>query len=192
MVFLLRLAIAFRMIRSVLVIRALIISVFGFINLNKPSNNGTVYISNVLESVTVVKDEWGIPHIEAENQHDAIFTYGYTIAKGRLFQMDLQRRLARGQLAEILGKDLVKIDKMLRTYMLAHHAKKYISDSTKISPDALKYVDAFIEGINYFIKTTHNIFQKTLLHLVNHLQSFFIVRKIYIIKLYIAFKFSKI
>lgn len=135
------------------VFAVLIISVFGFINLNKPSNNGTVYISNVLESVTVVKDEWGIPHIEAENQHDAIFTYGYTIAKDRLFQMDLQRRLARGQLAEILGKDLVKIDKMLRTYMLAHHAKKYISDSTKISPDALKYVDAFIEGINYFIKT---------------------------------------
>ena len=73
------------------VFAVLIISVFGFINLNKPTNNGKVYISNVLESVTVVKDEWGIPHIEAENQHDAIFTYGYTIAKDRLFQMDLQR-----------------------------------------------------------------------------------------------------
>ena len=83
----------------------------------KPSNNnGIVNISNVLDSVTVIKDQWGIPHIEAKNQHDAIFTYGYTIAKDRLFQMDLQRRLARGELSEILGKDLVKIDKMLKLY----------------------------------------------------------------------------
>ena len=43
--------------------------------------------------------------IKAKNQHDAIFTYGYTIAKDRLFQMDLQRRLARGELSEILGKE---------------------------------------------------------------------------------------
>lgn len=130
----------------------IIISLYSLINLSKPSNNGIVNISNVLDSVTVIKDQWGIPHIEAKNQHDAIFTYGYTIAKDRLFQMDLQRRLARGELSEILGKDLVKIDKMLRTYMIVHHAKKYISDSSKISTDALKYVDAFIEGINCFIK----------------------------------------
>ena len=131
----------------------IIISIFSLINLSKPSNNGIVNISNVLDSVTVLKDQWGIPHIEAKNQHDAIFTYGYTIAKDRLFQMDLQRRLARGELSEILGKDLVKIDKMLRTYMIVHHAEKYIADSSNISPEALKYVDAFIEGINYLIKT---------------------------------------
>jgi len=131
----------------------LIISLFSLINFSKPTNNGIVSIPKVLDSVSVIKDKWGIPHIKAKNQHDAIFTYGYTIAKDRLFQMDLQRRLARGELSEILGKDLVKIDKMLRTYMIGYHAKKYIADSSKISPDALKYVDAFIEGINYFIKT---------------------------------------
>ena len=138
---------------SISILFLIIISIFSLFNLSKPSNNGIVNISNVLDSVTVLKDQWGIPHIEAKNQHDAIFTYGYTIAKDRLFQMDLQRRLARGELSEILGKDLVKIDKMLRTYMIVHHAEKYISDSSNISPEALKYVDAFIEGINYLIKT---------------------------------------
>ncbi len=131
----------------------IIISLYSIIHFSKPSNNGIVNISNVLDSVTVIKDQWGIPHIEAKNQHDAIFTYGYTLAKDRLFQMDLQRRLARGELSEILGKDLVKIDKMLRTYMIVHHAKKYIADSSNIRPEALKYVDAYLEGINYFIKT---------------------------------------
>ena len=130
----------------------IIISFYSIIHLSKPSNNGIVNISNVLDSVTVIKDQWGIPHIEAKNQHDAIFTYGYTIAKDRLFQMDLQRRLARGELSEILGKDLLNIDKMLRTYGISYYAKQYVTDTSKINPEALKYVDAFIEGINYFIK----------------------------------------
>ena len=66
--------------------------------------------------------------------------------------MDLQRRLARGELSEILGKDLLNIDKMLRTYGISYYAKQYVTDTSKINPEALKYVDAFIEGINYFIK----------------------------------------
>ena len=66
--------------------------------------------------------------------------------------MDLQRRLARGELSEILGKDLLNIDKMLRTY-ISYYSKQYVTDTSKINPEALKYVDAFIEGINYFIKT---------------------------------------
>ena len=129
------------------------IVVYCIIAVSKPSNDGKVAINEIFSNVTIKKDQWGIPHIEAQNQHDALFAYGYTIAKDRLFQMDLQRRLARGELSEILGKDLVKIDKMLRTYMIVHHAKKYIADSLKISTDALKYVDAFVEGINFFIKT---------------------------------------
>jgi len=131
----------------------IIIAVYFIIAVSKPSNDGKVAINEIFSNVTIKKDQWGIPHIEAQNQHDALFAYGYTIAKDRLFQMDLQRRLARGELSEILGKDLVKIDKMLRTYMIVHHAKKYIADSLKISTDALKYVDAFVEGINFFIKT---------------------------------------
>ena len=67
--------------------------------------------------------------------------------------MDLQRRLARGELSEILGKDLIEIDKMFRTYLISYYAKKYISDTTKISQDALNYVDFFIEGVNYYIET---------------------------------------
>ena len=62
----------------------LIISVFSLINFSKPANNGIVSIPKVLDSVSVIKDKWGIPHIKAKNQHDAIFTYGYTIAKDRL------------------------------------------------------------------------------------------------------------
>ena len=130
-----------------------LISIFILINTSKPSNDGELIINQILDSVSIKKDQWGIPHIEAKNQHDALFAYGYTVAKDRLFQMDLQRRLARGELSEILGEDLLEIDKMFRSYLIAHKAKQYISDTSKISAYALKYIDAYIQGVNYFIKT---------------------------------------
>ena len=132
---------------------AIVIIIYGTITLSKPSNDGKVVVDEISEKVSIKKDQWGIPHIEAKNQHDALFAYGYTIAKDRLFQMDLQRRLARGELSEILGEDLVDIDKMFRTYLISNKAKQYLSDTSKISSDALKYIDAYIKGVNYFIKT---------------------------------------
>lgn len=130
-----------------------IIIIYGIVHISKPSNDGKVVVDEILEKVSIKKDQWGIPHIEAKNQHDALFAYGYTIAKDRLFQMDIQRRLARGELSEILGEDLIEIDKMFRTYLISNKAKKYLSDTSKISSDALKYIDAYIQGVNYFIKT---------------------------------------
>ena len=92
---------------------AIVVIIYGTISLSKPSNDGKLVVDEIFEAVYIKKDQWGIPHIEAKNQHDALFAYGYTIAKDRLFQMDIQRRLARGELSEILGEDLVDIDKML-------------------------------------------------------------------------------
>ena len=132
---------------------AIIIIIYGIVHISKPSNDGKVVVDDILEKVSIKKDQWGIPHIEAKNQHDALFAYGYTVAKDRLFQMDIQRRLARGELSEILGEDLIEIDKMFRTYLISNKAKKYLSDTSKISSDALKYIDAYIQGVNYFIKT---------------------------------------
>ena len=132
---------------------ATIIIIYAIVHISKPSNDGKVVVDEILEKVSIQKDQWGIPHIEAKNQHDALFAYGYTVAKDRLFQMDIQIRLARVELSEILGEDLIEIDKMFRTYLISNKAKKYLSDTSKISSDALKYIDAYIQGVNYFIKT---------------------------------------
>ena len=132
---------------------SIVIIIYWTISLSKPSNDGKVVVDEILEKVSIKKDQWGIPHIEAKNQHDALFAYGYTVAKDRLFQMDIQRRLARGELSEILGEDLIEIDKMFRTYLISNKAKQYLSDTSKISSDALKYIDAYVQGVNYFIKT---------------------------------------
>ena len=102
-----------------------------FIHFSLPTDDGEITTHLVDARVTVTKDQWGTPHIKAGNEHDAMFAYGYTVAKDRIFQMDLQRRLARGELAEILGEDLVAIDKMFRTYMLAQWGKEYLACPSK-------------------------------------------------------------
>src|SRR5260370_3450971 len=51
--------------------------------------------------VTVRRDERGIPYIEATDDLDLLFAQGYVTASDRLWQMDVQRRAARGELAEV-------------------------------------------------------------------------------------------
>ena len=142
-----------RLLLGVVVIFLLaLISLGVLINKSLPEDNGELTSSALQSEVNVYKDYWGIPHIKADNKHDAIFAYGYTVAKDRLFQMDLQRRLSQGRLAEFLGDDLIEIDIMFRTYLFNNWAENYVSDPS-INPDALAYVDAFVEGINFYIET---------------------------------------
>ena len=116
-----------------------------------PDIDGSVVTIGVKEKTQIVRDKWGVPHIKAENAKDAYFALGFTLAQDRLFQMELQRRLARGELSQILGPKLLKIDKMFRTLMLRHRGEAYLADEDKINPEALQYLDAFLEGVNHFV-----------------------------------------
>lgn len=118
-----------------------------------PSVEGAISCPYLTAPVTVTRDEWGVPHIKAKNAKDAFFAYGYTIAQDRLFQMEIQRRLAKGELAEILGEKLLPIDKKFRTYLFRHTAEKILKNPEKINPRALEIVDAFLAGVNHFMET---------------------------------------
>ncbi len=125
-----------------------------YLNNKLPKLDGTVKAGNISSDVKVIRDKWGIPHISAENSYDAHFALGYTVAQDRLFQMELHRRLAKGELSEILGPSLLKIDKMFRTYLFRRTAEKYLSTPGKINPEALKILDAYIDGVNFFIESS--------------------------------------
>lgn len=105
--------------------------------------------------VTIRRDRYGVPHIEAKNARDAYFALGFTVAQDRLFQMELQRRLAQGQLAEILGPSLVKVDRRFRTFGFRRIAEKQLRDEERspASQKALELLDAYLEGVNHFIAT---------------------------------------
>ena len=138
--------------------------VFGLlIKKSLPKDDGVLSSTHLKAEVHVYKDQWGIPHINASNEHDAIFAYGYTVAKDRLFQMDLQRRLSQGRLAELLGDDLVDIDIMFRTYLFKNWSENYIKNN-QINPQALSYVESFIKGVNCYIENGVKPFEYYLLN----------------------------
>lgn len=99
--------------------------------------------------VTVDYDERGVPHIRAENEADMYRALGFVHAQDRLFQMELLRRLARGELAEVLGEKLVPTDRLFRTLEIGRHADAYAARLNAGSPStqALQY---YLEGVNQY------------------------------------------
>src|SRR5690606_20575113 len=120
---------------------------------SSPVYKGVVDIENLNDSTEVLFDEYGIPHIYASGPTDAYRSLGYVHAMERIFQMDMMRRAGGGRLAEMLGADLVMVDKFFRTLGIPQHAK--LSAQAWIDNDSAKgkeLVYAYLDGINNFIE----------------------------------------
>src|SRR5438132_1658151 len=76
-----------------------------------PQLDGSIQASGLSAPVTILRDAQGMPHITAASIDDLLFAQGYVTAQDRLWQMDVNRRFGRGELAEILGAGLLKVDK---------------------------------------------------------------------------------
>ena len=83
-----------------------------------PQLDGEVRVSGIAKGATITRDKWGVPHIEAESEKDAYFALGYSMAQDRLFQIEMMRRLAQGELSELAGSLALDIDKAMRTLRL--------------------------------------------------------------------------
>ena len=86
-----------------------------YFNSLKPSYSGTIELSTIDKETEVYFDDFGIPHIYAENQRNAMIALGYVHAQDRLWQMELMRRIAPGRLSEIFGGDMLKTDQFFKS-----------------------------------------------------------------------------
>src|ERR1700733_8199290 len=71
-----------------------------------PQLDGQIKLNGVSAQVAITRDSHGVPTIEAASLDDLFFAQGYITAQDRLWQMDVMRRFAGGELSEILGEDL--------------------------------------------------------------------------------------
>jgi len=126
--------------------------VFVYLNSKQPQRSGELNLPGLEKKVKVHFDKWAIPHIYAQNEKDAYYVLGYIHARERLFHMELLRRLSKGQLAEILGPQLISIDTFFRTIRLKQFGEEYIKNQDKTSP-AYAVWESYIKGINHCIKT---------------------------------------
>ncbi len=116
-----------------------------------PDHTGTMRLAGLEESVEVVRDSLGIPHIRAGSRDDAFFAQGYVHAQDRLWQMEYDRRRALGRWAEVAGPTGVEHDLLMRRLRLGASAQ---DDYAAFDPDTRAMFDAYTAGINAFIETT--------------------------------------
>ncbi|MCU7647969.1 penicillin acylase family protein [Pseudomonas piscis] len=130
-------------------ILALLLGLGGYLYSKQPVRQGQVELSGLQGSATVRYDERGVPHIRAENETDLYRTLGYVHAQDRLFQMEVLRRLSRGELAEVLGPKLLDTDKLFRSLRIRERADSYVAGLDRQSP-AWQALQAYLDGINQY------------------------------------------
>ncbi|MBI2220021.1 MAG: penicillin acylase family protein [Acidobacteria bacterium] len=114
-----------------------------------PETSGTLHVGGLHQPVEIVRDPEGVPHIRARSEADALFALGYVHAQDRLWQMDFQRRLAAGRLAEILGAAAVDTDRLMRTIGFARAARTAVA---AMAPETRALVDRYIAGVNAYLE----------------------------------------
>ena len=136
-------------------------SLYFYLNSFLARRSGEIKLEGLKESVSVYYDEYAIPHIEAQSEEDAFYAFGYVHAQDRLFQMEMLRRLAKGELSSFLGKDLVPIDTFFRTLGIKATAKKVV-EQMDFSKPQFKALKSYLRGINKFMKEDKTIEYKIL------------------------------
>jgi len=111
----------------------------------------TLAVPGLSQPVEILKDRWGISHIYAKNEKDLFFAQGYSVARDRLFQLEMWRRQATGTVAEILGKKELKRD--LGNRLFAFHGD-LTQELNWYHPHGAIIVQAFVDGINAYIDQT--------------------------------------
>ncbi|MEO8028839.1 MAG: penicillin acylase family protein, partial [Bryobacteraceae bacterium] len=117
-----------------------------------PETSGTIK-APVSAEARIVRDALGVPHIEAATIEDAIFLQGFATAEDRMWQMDALRRLAGGELAEVIGKRALEADEEARRLRMQRMAELH---ERSLPPEDRKIMAAYARGVNYYLETHHD------------------------------------
>lgn len=131
---------------------ALIVGVYGFWTVRRsfPTVEGTIEVAGLNNSVEVIRDEWGVPHIYADNAHDLFFAQGYTHAQERFWQMDFWRHIGSARLSEMFGSSQIDTDKFLRSLGFVQLAEQELAEMPEDSREILEW---YAEGVNAYLDT---------------------------------------
>lgn len=110
-----------------------------------PKLDGSVDVPGIASTVTIRRDARGIPHIEASSAADVFFGQGFACAQDRLWQMDVLRREAEGDLSELFGPIALSVDEYYRTIGLGAIAR---SAAERAPPSERQALEAYAAGVN--------------------------------------------
>jgi len=110
-----------------------------------PQLDGRLTVAGLSAPVTVTRDPLGVPHLRAASVEDLFFAQGFITAQDRLWQMDMTRRFAAGELAEVLGADYLPHDRRQRTLLLRQAAEQA---AAQLTPRDRAHFEAYARGVN--------------------------------------------
>ena len=113
------------------------------------SCSNSIELGGILDEVEVLRDNYGINHIYANNQNDLFFMQGYLAAKDRLFQFEIWRRQATGTVSEIFGEDELERDIGTRLFKFRGDIKEELNHYHE---DGFEIVSSFVSGVNKYIE----------------------------------------
>jgi penicillin G amidase len=180
--------------KSVLLLKTItaitIIAILGgnyFLSKKISKRQGNISVPQITQNTKIWFDKWAIPHIEAQNEQDAYFALGYIHAQDRLFQMEMLRRLAKGELSEIFGKAAINSDKFFKTLAIQKTAKT-MSDNLIDSSPTTQSLYSYLDGINHFQKSGNLPIEFSILNIS---PKKFLPEDSFAISGYLAFSFSQ-
>ncbi|HTN67668.1 MAG TPA: penicillin acylase family protein [Burkholderiaceae bacterium] len=127
---------------------ALITVFFWYRSASQPQIDGKLQLAGPGAAIDIVRDAQGVPHIYAQSAADAYFGLGFAHAQDRLWQMELNRRIPAGTMAEILGPGAADTDRFLRTLGVQRNAEAILQN---LAPDARAALDAYAKGVNAYL-----------------------------------------
>jgi penicillin amidase len=176
--------------KSLLVLLSLIvilaIALVGYVFYLKPTYEGKLKLKNIQKETTVYFDDFGVPHIYANSQKDAMTALGYVHAQDRLWQMELMRRIAPGRLSEMFGSKVLKTDAFFAGLGINENSEKAIAKLDKNS-QAYQLTLAYIDGVNQYMEEGKTPIEFQILGIKKEK---FTIKDVYNVFGYMAFSFA--
>ena len=122
----------------------------GYVYLRQslPQWQGEIEVHGVAAPVEILRDRFGVPHIFAQSEADAHFALGFVHAQDRLWQLEMNRRIGAGRLAEVLGRGGLPADRFMRTLGLRHVAAENLAH---LDAGTRGHLEAYAAGVNAFV-----------------------------------------
>jgi len=146
---------------SFLLLSLLLISCNTEEKTNTKVDRSSMSLTEKAQRVTIIRDDFGVPHIYGKTDADAVFGLLYAQCEDDFNRVEQNYIWATGRLAEVEGEEAIYSDLRAKLFMTEEEAK----DNYDKSPNWLKELcDAFADGINYYLKTHPEVTPRLLTH----------------------------
>lgn len=122
---------------------------WGLVQRPAPKPSERKQLAELADRVEILLDKHGIPHVYAQSEGDLFFAQGYLHARDRLWQMEQNRRIARGTLAEVFGESALDVDRFSR---IVGFRRAALVEASHLDAETRSLIDSYVAGINAYIQ----------------------------------------